>query len=531
MYKVLIADDERIIREGISQLVKWEDYDLNVVDVAVNGLDAFEKIIKHSPDIVITDIKMPGMSGLELIERIKLSNNYTKFIILSGYGEFNLAKKAMNFGVKHYILKPTSEEEIIKVLRMVIDELSVENQKKSFLEEIKRDLEVMIPLAKEQFIRDRALNKIYSNDELAFYKKMFNIDNYELQVILIEFEDEFNMEEMLALERIVKNNFLKEEYSLASFIKNSFLILKKITDQNILLETINKIKETFFSYYNKNITVAIGSKGNFDKLHILYQEAKQLLKYKFYLGEGSIITNDDIKESNNLRILNNYYFKIEQIVITVKCGDIEAVRKEIGAFIEELKNEKLEKEIITSYSLELLLSIIRNNFDNIKDDSNKEINEYFTRILNIQKLKTISEIEKEITDIALEITDSNYKIFTHKKNRLVQLLIQKVEENIDNENLSLKWLAKNMVFANVDYLSKLFKKEMTLNFSQYVIQQRMERAKKLLKNTGDDRIYEVAYKVGFGYNSQYFSQVFKSYTGLSPSEYRAKLEEDKIIDT
>jgi two-component system, response regulator YesN len=525
MHKILIADDERIIREGISKLVDWKGLDLELVDMAHNGDDAYNKILLYKPDIVITDVKMPGLNGLELIETVRKQNETVKFIILSGYGEFNLAKKAMEFGVRHYLLKPTEECEIKKVIREVLDELELEREKDEFMSAIKQEKESMLPLAKEQFIRDRALNKLYSNDEMAFYKKMFGIENCVLKVILFELDEDFSIEEMYAIERITVKELSDCGLFFKTSIKNTLLVLiGNDYDEKKLYEGINSIKATFYKYYKTDPTVSVSSDNMIDKLHVLYLEASHLLKYKFHLGEGSIIRNEDIRDDRKLRILNNYYFLIDQIVIFVKCGDTDNSLRSIDEFINEIRNEKLEQDIIVSYSMELMLSIMRNNFDNINDGSNKGKNEHLESIIGVKNLKTIDSVARYIKEFASGISDANFKTLEHRRNRLVQMLLKKIDENIGNEELSLKWLSENHVFANVDYLSKLFKKEMKMNFAQYVINTRMEMAKNLIRSYGDDRIYEIAYKVGFGHNSQYFSQVFKSYTGMSPSEYKRSLE-------
>jgi two-component system, response regulator YesN len=334
---------------------------------------------------------------------------------------------------------------------------------------------------------------------------------------------------MVAVEKIVKR-FFRKDFLVNTFIKNTLIVMIKEIEEAQLIDVIGQIKKTFQEFYKKEFSVALSQADLFDNLHILFQEAKEILKYKFYIGEGSLIRKEDVKEGNNYKILKDYNFVIEQIAITVKCGDIKAVNSEIEDFIKDLKDEKLDKDIIISYSMELLLSIVRNNFESIRENFDKSINDYFGRIINIQKLKNINEIEENIKKIALEIAEANYNTFKHKKNRLIELVLQKVDENIDNENLSLKWLSSNIVFANVDYLSKLFKKETGKNFSHFVMEQRMEKAKKMLENTALDKIYEVALKVGFGYNSQYFSQVFKNYTGLSPTDYRKKLVDENIIE-
>ena len=224
MYRVIIADDERIIREGISQKVNWKKLNLELVDLAFDGKDAFEKIKGKNPDIVITDIKMPGMNGLELIDKVSKCFKNIRFVILSGYDEFDFAKKAMKHGIKHYLLKPTDEDEITKVLKAVKKEIEKEEEKQQFLNGMKDELSTMIPLAKEQFLRDRILNKVYSKKELKYYKDLFNI-NKDVQIILFEFDKDYKIEEIFALERIIKMYSDDFGFCMNTFIRTVLLLL------------------------------------------------------------------------------------------------------------------------------------------------------------------------------------------------------------------------------------------------------------------------------------------------------------------
>ncbi|GGG64274.1 response regulator transcription factor [Paenibacillus radicis (ex Gao et al. 2016)] len=139
-YKVLVVDDERMIREGIADMIDWRSLGLMLAGTAPDGLSAYREIIEKRPDIVITDIKMPKLNGLELIQKTQSEISGTTFIVLSGYGEFELAAQAMKFGVKHYLLKPSNEEEIIQVLHEVKAELEAQRSKERQWEGMQRQL-------------------------------------------------------------------------------------------------------------------------------------------------------------------------------------------------------------------------------------------------------------------------------------------------------------------------------------------------------------------------------------------------------
>ncbi|WP_320945686.1 response regulator, partial [Enterocloster bolteae] len=119
MLKLVIADDEKIIRETIRNFIDWQSIGIEVVGVCSNGVEAYETILDYYPDIVLTDIKMPGFSGLELVKKIKEIDNNIQFIILSGYDSFEYAKEAMQFGIHHYLLKPCNEHQIIDAINAV----------------------------------------------------------------------------------------------------------------------------------------------------------------------------------------------------------------------------------------------------------------------------------------------------------------------------------------------------------------------------------------------------------------------------
>lgn len=148
MIKVLIVDDEKMIRDGIAISIDWNHLGIRQPEVAGDGLEAYEKALSCELDIIITDIRMPGMNGLQLIRKLKEGGHSTKFIVLSGYGEFEYAKQLMNDGVRHYLLKPTNVEEITAVLAEVLEELTQERKKENIHKRMEEELERMKAVAK-----------------------------------------------------------------------------------------------------------------------------------------------------------------------------------------------------------------------------------------------------------------------------------------------------------------------------------------------------------------------------------------------
>jgi len=514
MYKVLIVDDERIIREGIAEVINWEENDCELIGTAKDGLQAYDMIKKHSPDIVFTDIKMPGISGLELIEKVTTELSDIAFIILSGYGEFEYAKTAMKYGVKHYLLKPTDEEEIVKVLKQVIAVLQLKKQNESFTKRIKNDLEKMAPLVKEQFLRDYIMNRNYAGDEFDYYCKYFGIENQDkdIRVVLFQLQNENDIEELFSLRDITEHIIDKDILYLSTTIKNQVMVIVYAVEDEVLIDLLKKIKSFFEQFYNTDMIIAYSEVGTLKETPYLYRETQKCFKYSFYLYGESIITKSDIVPDKS-QDPDRPVFDFNAIGETIKSGDKKAVNRELTSFFEKLEKAKFPINVVTTYCLELYMTIVR-------QANQDEMDDYIRDIVTLQQCSTFVQLESFIRNAAEKITKSNYENIKKCHSKLIETAIKYIDENLDNEQMSLRWLANNILFTNVDYLGKLFKKETEENFSHYVMKKRMEKAKEYLTYGTEEKIYEIAEKVGFGNNSQYFSQVFKKYTGYSPLEYK-----------
>jgi two-component system response regulator YesN len=392
MYKVLIVDDERIIREGMSNAIEWEDYGLSVCGAAFNGIEACEIIEKQRPNIVITDIKMPGMNGLELIEKIHTEYPDIIFVVLSGYGEFSYAQEAMRFGVKHYLLKPSDDDEIIATIEEIVSELKEKEKSEEVLKVIDYNFKKVLPQAEKQFFNELIDDGDFNEEEIEYFLQLFEIKEDKFKLVALKTNKQGDYLEKYALRNIAYDVIKKERVCLSTLAEDSILLLIKSIESNELADLLSQIKEYFNRFFKYNISIGVSSENSFKNIRKMYAEVQEALKCE-------------------------------------------------------------------------------------------------------------------------ENPSKNY-------GSIINTVIECVNENIQNPQLSLTWVAKEVLFMNENYLGKLFHKVTNEKFSQYVMKLRMEKAKELIKSDMDYKIYEITEQIGLEDNTQYFSQVFKKYTGYTPSEYK-----------
>lgn len=509
MHKVLLVDDERIILDGISKIIDWEQLNLHLIGTARNGLDAYNIIKEKAPDIVICDIRMPGLNGLELVRKVTNEEINVKFIILSGFGEFSYAKQAMEFGVKHYLLKPCNENLIVEALNSIKNELSLEEKRERFLVDMRNQLNQIQPYVKKQLLKEFISTKLDSNHGITFYERLFRIDfdDEKIRVILLKPEGDYHYEHMFVIENIGEDLFAPS--ILTTTIGEHIVFIVKDLEMVSLHENLKQLKEHFYQIYELDMTVAISEVNQITAARDLYLEALECLNHRFFLGEGSIITKLDIQKT---KIRNQYEYDGQNLCLLIKTGNWEKVESEISNFFGNLTKLMLSTSMTRSYVMHLFIEMIQHS------DSNC-IHAYMEKMSSLMDMDTIQQMRAFFVNNAKEITD--FHLNRHKSNHseIIKNMIEIVNENLGNSELSLKWVA-NRVFMNADYLGKLFKQETGEKFSSYVTRVRIEKAIEQIQQMDDVKVFTLAEMIGYGDNPQYFSQVFKKYTGYTPSEYR-----------
>lgn len=501
MLRLMIVDDEETIRNALSHMIDYESIGYKVIAAAKNGMEAFDIICDEYPDVVITDIKMPILNGLELIQRANTLNAGMDYIILSGYGEFEYAKQAMQYGVKHFLLKPTDNEELVEALIEIAKEREVKAQK-LFMQRTHILKEIRFPL--EMCFLIEALEQPLSFGEcFNKYEPLLSFPKNCLHSCICLFVESQHLKSF-----VYDANNIFEKYNITlqfpiMYVKNSVIMIfdtESLTIQNELKNLFDSIK-----YQNQSVDFEAVFQ-HYDSVYELFNTIIRKIS-RF----NQILLIDQNEEQHEIKNNLIAHWKIQEI------GE-QLLNSKSNVEISETLSSTFADSVSLDNSKNLALAIFL-WLDSSNDDESTEIACDFFR--KLYSCNTVEEICELLKIIIIQLNSQKEAIDTKSKS-YITLLKTYVENHLNAENLSLKWIAENYLFISVGYLSKQFIKEEGVRFSDYLNTVRMEEAKRLLLLYNNDNIKDIAKQVGFGNNPHYFSQVFKRYTTMTPSEYLEK---------
>lgn len=499
MYKVLIVDDEQYIREGLKTLIPWENAGFLVCDAASNGIDAIEKHKTKMPHLMIIDIRMPGMNGLELIERVRKEDPNVHFLILSGYADFDNAKRAMTYTVDSYILKPVDQDELLDYLHRLRSVLDGEQENKR--EKMKIGL-------------IQALHSGTVTPELVEHAIRHDLMLNTCQVLVIELSSEKKKAEkaLYRMEELLKEHF---EASGRGEVVPMGSYTGILLNEDIIREEDRK------ALYSELIQL-LGSELDFcaaigNPVHSLtdvvhsYQKCIDLLAFRFFMpGEDLLHIAPDFPSSEQEVPLDLEEFS-QTLVVALDVGDMEAAQKCIISMGDGMvqagyreQDMKLGYAQIISTAINKLLLSLPTKHDVIQDARG--------RIVQLYQQQSRFDLNRFATRL---LSDLNRQIKSSNGDTSLKQLIEFIQRNY-HKNLKLESLADSFNYNNA-YLGKIFKNYTGEPFRTYLDKVRMDRAKSLLEQ--GYKVYKVAELVGFP-NVDYFHFKFRKYVGCSPSDYR-----------
>ncbi|WP_171056118.1 response regulator transcription factor [Paenibacillus sinopodophylli] len=510
MYKVLIVDDEKLARESIAKLIVWESYGFELLGTASNGEEALNRLRQEPADIVITDIRMPLMDGLRLIELLKEESPRTEYIVLSGYGDYDYTSVAMTHGVKHYLLKPSNEVKILEVLQQVVVELEERAEQQQFYERLQSDFSKVLPHVKDQLLRDIVLTGIYNKQDCDYFMDLFMIRQQMFKLLLFTFQETTEYFQKFALKNIAEEVFEAGGAYLTTIVQDHVLLLVSSDDFLPLSEKVKLVQRIYKAYYKLELIVAISDEGGFYNIRPMYERVKHCLSLGSAFQEGYIVTPQDVLTAGRSLPVDSAILS-ERLTSAVQSGRLDLVEDTIQHAIRSFETGLFDRKEAKHFCLDLFLTVIR--------QTEEGLDEFVPKIPILYEIASLRGAFQFLEETAIELAKRNSGLAAKKQNDLIDSVLQIVGENVSNPELSLKWIANELLYVNVDYLGKLFAKRMENKFSNYLVQLRMELAKKYMEQENELRIYDIAVIAGYPEDAQYFSKVFKKYTGMTPTEY------------
>jgi two-component system response regulator YesN len=521
LYKVLLVDDEKIERESISKLIDWESHYIDFIGAAKNGIEAYEIIAQKRPEIVITDIKMPVVSGLDLIEKVKKEFPNIVFVVLSGYGDYEYTSKAMLFGVRHYLLKPVSDNKIIEVLDDVEKELIKKAEEKSFINNLEGDLEKVLPHVKQHFLSELALTGLLDKSACDYYQSLFGINGGQFRIVVFTISSQSDYIDRFALKNIAAE--IIGMVRLDTIIDSDVILLVDAEKSEVMIKKLDKVRAAYVEYFKVEFYTLVSDPDDFYQIHKMYGQAMELAECRFDMPENQVIIAG-MAERSRTGVSQEISAQIGAIVNTAKYASIDELNCNLELFFTKLKKERLPVSKIKAYCSHLLKAVLLVGEAEMQGDLGKQVSQIDT----LNDATAIFDFTKSVTN---SIALSNERAKQKPRNPIVDAMIKCIYENISNPQLSLCWIAKYIMYMNDEYLGRLFFREMNEKFSQFVLRVRLDMAKKLIENAEDLKIYEISSMTGFSEDAQYFSRIFKSHVNCTPSEYKKMCDKMKTSES
>lgn len=496
MLRLMIVDDEQIIREALSQMIDYEALGYQLIATAKNGMEAYDIICDEYPDVVITDIRMPILNGLDLIDRSIKSDSKITFILLSGYSDFEYAKQAMKYGVRYYLLKPTDKNELIDSLVSVRKERMIEEEKRklqqeNFLKSLHFPLE-------QSFIMEALEHQDCFSPVFRKYQGFLSLPKECQYACICSFVEESYLKSFACdIKRILEHAKIPLFFSIL-YVRNTAVIVFPASTLAIQEEMERKI--TKLKYPGQSVTF---------EAEFLYRESTEKLFHEIILKISRFERILLVKEDGCSHEIKNHIaapWMISRLEDSITSAESTLQKT---ALLDSVFIDSMPLNTARNLALGLFL---QSGMEHEKLPTDAAC-DFFRRLYSCNSVQGIRDLLSVV--MVQKTGDSG----TQKNNSNISILKAYIRENLDSENLSLKWLAENYLFVSVGYLSKLFIKEEGMRFSDYLNKERMEEAIRLMTFYHNDNVKHIARQVGFGSNPQYFSQVFKRYTGLPPTEY------------
>lgn len=533
MYRVLLVDDEILVRDAIRENIDWKSMECELVGDCQNGQEAAEFVKANQVDIVLTDILMPYMDGMELSHF--LHDNYPDIVIVifSGFGEFEYAKRAIQYNVSEYLLKPITAMELKAVLIRMKEKVDQRRAEKKKIENLTRASENYRKNA--QVIRSKAIEALVTSsrdvdeslEQLSsmgirlgapYYKvAVFDIDQYsELYQVDVEKRQEsalmafvlFNVSDEIVSRAQAGVAYQESNNRVCVLFEGTLSRDFSRQVKDICLEIREKVKELI----GIDVSIGIGRQvRSLGELILSHDDAMGAIQYRYLCGGRLLLDMEEPKCDEEITL----YEDLEKLTDALKTGKKEHVDGVLEVMAEKLKGGLMDKSRACMY-LQQIVRAIGSAGEAVKLDSQVLAACRDKLLLDINRQRTFDRAFALVKEYAEKVFAELLKVNSSSSQRQALLAVDYIQKNYMDPDLSLNSICSYLNIST-SYFSTIFKEVTGETFMEVLIRTRMDKARELLENT-TLKNYEIAEKVGFS-DSHYFGISFKKMTGKTPTEY------------
>lgn len=539
--KVFLVEDEMVIRRGIKNSIDWEKEGYIFCGEASDGELAYPMIIKEKPDILITDIRMPFMDGLELCKLVKKELPNIKILILSGYDEFDYAKEAIRLGVTEYLLKPISSGKLLEALNGVSESIRREKEDKDLVRKYMEEMRGNTEHEKQKFFEQMIAGNLSMADALETGKKYeMNLSAGMYNLLLFRFtlgKENRKSGELLGEAEYAIEKLTERLYYVFEFQRGvegwAFLLMADNEEQ--MSERVKELSKDLEEIMKNYSTIAyFGGIGQpvarLRELEESFREAERALAARFTMELNRIISVEDIRMAQNVDTLDDIeitsFGEIEKtrtmLEKILNNGAEDEIDEFVDVYINELPEENLKSVLMRQYII-MDAYIVMMSFCEKIEGIEGEMQAQSEELKNSMKtIQTLEEIKNYIRMLLKKIIGVRDTISGRRYSDIIEIAKDQIRKTYMSDEISLNTIAAE-VGMSPSYFSSIFSKEMGKTFVEYLTEIRMDRAKELLM-CSSMKTSEIGYEVGYK-DPHYFSYIFKKTQNCTPKEFRARGKE------
>lgn len=529
MLKVLIADDEQKVCQLLVNIIDWSAYGFEIVGVVNDGIAAYEFLQNNTVNVVLTDIRMPGCTGMELIQKASLLYKNIHFVIISGYSQFDYAQQAIRYDVEDYLLKPIRKKDLVYTLGKIADKFKLQVQDTQKWEGIEKLLKQSKDKVKQEVLEDILLRpekfggffvREKINEEYGYHFMDEFYQTVMIKVIPCNNRDDMDTRRLLLkraleiLEDLTKGmckeivlGIVNEEICgiFNGAEKELDLLPRKLKKLKIELAPLQEV------FSEIKVYLALGTRiKEIKEIMVSFQGAKDAMLERFYRGED-ILVCPEAMEVTAKKLVDNTFKK--RFLHDIEIMNIEGMVRAVHELQELLQKQTPQngKMVVEVYKEILAVFYFGTHSYNIV-----VANQYTELVLRLERLGTIEEVFTNLSVYISKVLNNWLEEKQYVESKPIRMAKHYIGEYY-YQSLTLEVVSKEIGF-NPTYFSTMFKKETGKNFSEYLKEVRIENAKTMLLNT-EQSVEDISYAIGY-LDIKYFSRLFKKLTGITPTEFR-----------